>query len=77
MGFFGGNSNLIKRVNNRMMNTTDLLHKARTQYRKGNRASFNRALAMLRLRRGRTGNAALSKNQLNQIDNLNQWARRA
>ena len=77
MGFFGGNKNLANRINNRLMNTTQLLYKARTKLREGNWSSLNKAMHALKLRRGRTGNAALSKNQLNQINNLNRRTRLA
>lgn len=75
MVFFGGN--LVKKASNATMNTTQLLMKARTHLREGNWASLNRALNALKLRRDRTGNAALSQVQLNQITNLNRRARLA
>ena len=77
LGFGRRNANVVNRGALITMNTPNLLTKARKSYYYGEWANLNKALAILKMRKGRAGNMALSSNIIAQINRLNAQANNA
>ena len=74
LGFGRRNANLVNRATFITMNTPNLLMKARKSYYNGQWANLNKALSILKMRKNRRNNAALSANIIAQINRLNAQA---